>query len=381
MNIERVIYLYQRYQAQRLTEAERSEWEATLSDPFYEQALQQLTEADWQAAKAAAGSLANNQPEQEQIYRYIIGQQQQRSKHIGWRQWLTYAAAVLLTLTVGILLWENGVYEEPQTAAPVVITPGGNKAILTLSDGSVINLRADQDGIVMTGNAIHYSNGGEVISQADPGLAEPKILSLLVPKGGTYQVTLPDGSKVWLNAESTLQYPSRFERALRTVQLAGEAYFEITTDSRRPFRVVTKTQHVDVLGTQFNVTAYDNETAVKTTLVEGSVKVINLQAGTGKLLKPGQQSIVMNNNTEIADVNTEIFTAWKDGYFNFESTPFPEVIEQLARWYDIDIEYRQKPQKKFSGRMKRDVQLTTVLNFLKDLGIPFRMEGHKLIIG
>src|SRR5690606_37156030 len=166
----------------------------------------------------------------------------------------------------------------------------------------------------------------------------------------------------------------------RQVVLAGEAYFEVAEDKGRPFRVTTASQYIEVLGTQFNVSAYPREPAAKTTMVEGSVRVTNTRAGVGNTLVPGQQSVVTDGDTRIIRVSTAQYTAWQDGYFSFDSTPFPEVLEQLARWYDVEIEYVKKPSNSFSGTMKRDVQLESILEFFENAGIRYRMEGRKLII-
>ncbi|SEL96689.1 FecR family protein [Parapedobacter koreensis] len=376
MDQERLIYLYQKYQAKQLTEAEREEWEAAVLDLSQDEAIQRLIDPEWRQAEEAPTAL--HPDEYERIYHYIISHAQQRNTHNRFRNWVPYAAALIFALGLGFFFLDNDPKIEKQQIAQTDILPGGNKAILTLADGRTIDLSAAQSGIIV-GDQITYENGDMVAAIAD-GVPINNNLQLATPKGGTYQVTLPDSTKVWLNAESTLQYPVQFASDKREVSLTGEGYFEVAKDSKRPFLVSTAGQNVEVLGTQFNVTAYPNEPLTKTTLVEGRVKVSNRRSGVVHVLKPGQQGIAAGMDTHVKDVMATQFTAWKDGYFSFAETPFPEVLEQLARWYDIEIVYRQTPHQTFSGKMKRNAQLLSVLDFFEGSGIQFQLEGRKLII-
>ncbi len=380
MDQARLAYLYERYQGNRLTAAEQAEWEAMLLDISRDGELQRLIDRDWhdggdQPALASA-------EEQERIYRYIVGHAQRRGKRVPIRRWLPYAAAaVLLAIGVGaLLLGRQGpaVHQSPPLAQ-TDITPGGNRAFLMLDDGSTVALSAAQSGIVI-GEDITYSDGSKVFGADGNGLAQGAANRLVVPKGGTYQVTLPDGTEVWLNAESTLRYPGRFGSDKRAVSLEGEAYFDVVSDGRRPFVVSTPGEEIEVMGTQFNVTSYPNEPTTKTTLVEGKVKVRNAASGQAFVLDPDQQSVSEGANTRVTQVAAIQFTAWKDGYFFFEKTPFADVLEQMARWYDIEISYHQRPTKTFSGKMKRDAQLATVLDFFEDSGIRFHLDGRTLNI-
>lgn len=375
MDQARLIYLYDKYQAKQLTESEREEWEAAVLDISKDKVIQRLIDPEWQKAEESAIPL--NSDEYDRIYHHIISHMQQRSKRIRLRYWMAYAAALIFVLGIGLTLWERRT-EITVQRTQIDILPGGNKATLTLADGRTIDLNSSQSGIIV-GNQITYENGDMIMPLDGTGLTN-KNLELATPKGGTYQVTLPDGTRVWLNAESTLQYPVQFANDKRLVYLIGEGYFEVAKDSKRPFLVSTANQEVEVLGTQFNVTAYSNETLTKTTLVEGKVKISNVKSGIVHVLKPGQQGVAEGMDTRVKEVNTSQFTAWKDGYFIFEGTPFPEVLEQLARWYDIEIEYQQTPYKTFSGKMKRNAQLLTVLDFFEGWGIQFQLEGRRLII-
>src|SRR5690606_22741368 len=208
--------------------------------------------------------------------------------------------------------------------------------------------------------------------------------ALTTPKGGTYRLTLSDGTNVWLNAASTLRYPAKFTGTERMVELEGEAYFEVSrltrgSDIRVPFRVVSKGQTVEVLGTEFNITAYADEDAVRTTLVEGSVQVVSdgaieTQRPQPVTLRPGQQSVVSPDGTQINSVDVSMFTAWKDGLFSFRETEMSDAMRQLARWYNVDVVYEGAvPETYFFGNIRRDKSLAHALAILKKSGINFRI--------
>ena len=375
----RLTYLYRQYQANALTEEEREEWEAALMDVSNDKTIQDLIDAEWQLAAEEAQQF---KPDSEDTYQYIVGHdQQQRQPRRKLTRWVRYAAAVALLAGGGYLLWgeRTAPRSESRPSIQVVenIAPGGNKAMLTLTDGQVLGLSSEQSGIVM-GDQITYEDG-KVVAELNNGNTDYANFKLVTPKGGTYQVTLSDGTKVWLNADSKLQYPQQFNHE-RRVFLSGEGYFEVTKDPVRSFVVSTPEQEVAVLGTRFNMTAYPGEESAKTTLVEGKVRVANPKSGIMSVLNPGQQGVANGNDLLVKEVNTSQFTAWKDGFFSFDKTPFSEVLEQLARWYDIEILYNKIPAQTFSGRMKRDAQLLSVLDFLEGSGINFQLDGRRLII-
>lgn len=377
MDLQRLKYLYERHRAQTLTADERSEWESVVQGFLYDDAIQELLESDWQQAGTISDASPWEDLAQQRIYEYIVNQEQLKRRRITFRKWMPYAAAAIIVFFIGFFQLYNEKIKKLQPDTQVTILPGGNRATLILADGRSIDLSESQSGIVL-GRELTYGDGSLVLGEES--ISETQQLIMKIPKGGTYQVTLPDGTKVWLNAESILQFPSRFGDTVRLVHLKGEAYFDVTKDNGHPFHVATGNQKLEVLGTQFNITAYDNEAAIKTTLVEGSVKIINLRAGLDNILKPGQQSVIVNEKTDIKAVSIQQFTAWREGFFSFEETPFDEVLEQLARWYDIEIEYRRKPNKTFSGKMKRNARLESVLDFFEGSGILFHLKGRRLII-
>src|SRR5690606_5620690 len=219
-----------------------------------------------------------------------------------------------------------------------------------------------------------------------------EILELTTPRGGTYQITLADGTKVWLNSESKLKYPNKFDATERVVHLEGEAYFEVSSlplmeeggkrHAYLPFSVKTGSQVVDVLGTEFNISAYAEDVDSKTTLVGGSVRVIPTAFGASPMtIKPGQQAVVRGTNISINSVDVQQYIAWKDGLFYFNKTSFDDMIRLIGRWYDIDVEYEGKmPSETFTGKKERNLSLMTMLNILDISDSDIRLEGNKLIV-
>jgi ferric-dicitrate binding protein FerR (iron transport regulator) len=205
--------------------------------------------------------------------------------------------------------------------------------------------------------------------------------TMTVPRGGQYKLTLPDGSRVWLNAASSLKYPVAFSARERIVELNGEGYFEVAATASSPFRVKVRNTQIAVLGTSFNVMAYPDETAIQTTLLTGAVKV--KQGNTEKIIAPGQQAVVNNENGHIAvsETETALATAWKDGQFRFSGNNIPMVLRQVSRWYNIDIVYQGSvPQGHITGKVPRNMKLSGVIRILELSGIRCRQEAGRLLI-
>ena len=307
-----------------------------------------------------------------------------RSTSVGTRyarKWLAYAAAILVVVTAAFWIFRDDQVEDSPKVVELKtadIAPGGNRARLTLADGRTIELREDQAGIVVDDNDIAYLDGTElgqsILSSNDTVDFEVMALTLSTPIGGTYQLTLPDGSKVWLNAASTLKYPSRFIGQERVVELEGEGYFEIANDKKRPFKVLSSGQEIDVLGTEFNVSAYPDEAVTKTTLVEGSLKVVNLQSNMVNNLHPGEQAVVAGSVLRVAKIGIESYVAWKNGYFYFDRLSTKEALAQLARWYDLDVVYEGAPlNTNVFAFIDRNKSLDAVLRSLEKSGLKFRV--------
>jgi len=307
-------------------------------------------------------------------------------KRSSWRRWIPYvAAAAMLVFSIGVWQYRHKMKERTQAESAIAdIDPGGNRAYLTTESGQQISLSAGQSTLVI-GDEINYADGS-LVEGVPNDISTIQNLQLVVPRGGTYQVILADGTKIWLNSGSKLRYPSRFEGAARVVELEGEGYFEVSKSyikvngnkERQPFIVKTSRQNIEVLGTQFNISDYA-ESATKTTLLEGSIAIAVAQQK--KILQPGQQATTFHDELAINKVNVSQVNAWKDGYFDFTDMQLEEVMNQLARWYDIDVTYEGKiPAITFYGTIERDNQLSTVLALLETNNLGYRLQNKKLTI-
>lgn len=262
------------------------------------------------------------------------------------------------------------------------IQPGGNKAMLTLSNGTKINLADLEDGASVKEQGLRISkrSNGELIYEVVGENNTTKGNTIETPIGGQYQVVLPDGTKVWLNASSALEYPLNFSGNERRVVLRGEGYFEVKSDKTKPFRVVSENQIIEVLGTKFNINTYKDESSMKTTLLEGSVRIyVN---GTNKLLKPGEQARVLGDNIEVEKVDSEQATAWYRGDFAFEGTELQAIMRQISRWYDVEVVYRGDiANLKFGGSISRSKDIKEVLKVLSlTQSVNFKLEGRRVFV-
>lgn len=294
-------------------------------------------------------------------------------------------AAALVLILGGLFFFYNQNYGPGRLSSDVVknnILPGKNVAVLTLANGRRINLSDEKSGIIIDASKLTYSDGTS-ITQGE-GLHSNQLthdlISAETPRGGTYQVILPDGSKVWLNAASTLKFPATFSgKSSREVELVGEAYFEIEKDKAHPFKVKTSQQEVEVLGTHFNVNAYVEDGAVKTTLLEGAVKLKH-QRKTA-ILKPGQQGFVTDADFKVVTADLNSVSAWKNGEFVFNGTDLKSLMRQISRWYNVDVVYEQGVKDDvFFGKIKRSADLSKVLKILALGDVHFKIEGRKIIV-
>lgn len=252
------------------------------------------------------------------------------------------------------------------------IEPGSNKATLTFSTGQVINLSNAKSGITINANGVAYSDGTVLNTKLD----QKGSTTLQTPNGGQYYIKLPDGSKVWLNAASTLKFPTTFfTTANRKVDLSGEAYFEVAKDPKHPFIVTTNNQEVEVLGTHFNISGYKGE-PIKTTLLEGSVRI------NGKTtLVPGDQSTNVDNDIKVKQVDTDESIAWKNGEFMFRNEPLENIMQKVARWYDLEVSYENTKVGKqvFGGTISKFGKVSEVLMMLELTGdVHFEVSGRKI---
>lgn len=301
---------------------------------------------------------------------------------------LTGLAAVLFTMRNNN---QKDITGKGRPSSPVYdAAPGKNGAVLTLADGSTLQLDSAGNGTVATqGNTKVVLNNGQLSYEPEKGATINVFNTMTTPRGRQFQLMLPDGSKVWLNAASSITYPVSFTAQERKVTITGEAYFEVShaqdaAGKRVPFLVNAGVCEVEVLGTHFNVNAYNDEASIKTTLLEGKVKVTPA-AGAQQLLLPGQQAIMYHKpageTSPVQTVDVDQVIAWKNGLFNFHKADLPTLMRQLSRWYDVEVVYQGTiPGRLFGGEIERNLQLSQVLKILSKMGVICTIEGKKLIV-
>ncbi|KAA8482776.1 FecR family protein [Arcticibacter tournemirensis] len=306
-------------------------------------------------------------------------------------RWLSAAAFVLVFL--------SGLYYTLQNRNPVLtskaerfkndVLPGTSKATLVLADGRHITLDGKENGELTNeaGVIIKKTKEGQLIydlskSPSSSANASDIIYNIVsTPKGGKYMLMLEDGTKIWLNSASSLRFPVEFIGNTRSVELTGEAYFEVAKNRQKPFLVKSRGTEVKVLGTHFNISSYENDPAVKATLLEGSVEVSNNHKKV--LLKPGNQAGISNTGIKIIEnADTEMEMAWKNGFFQFKDARLKDIMRQLSRWYDVEFEYSGKlPDEEFTGIIAQSVKISKVLEMLEQGGgVAFRIEGRKITV-
>lgn len=301
------------------------------------------------------------------------------------------AAASLLVGTVlfaGIWLGRSAGKEEINLAD---LSPGSNKAILVLPDGKQLNLSQDNETVVLSESQFTYEDGTRILDLKSEFAESSEVAvgtyaSLITPKGGQYQLRLPDGSRVWLNAASTLRYPLVFDNGARIAELEGEAYFEIKpavteNGEKIPFLVKTKGQVIEVLGTSFNVLAYEEDEQTITTLLEGSVRVQDERTGSRLDMIPGEQVLLSEGRFIKQQADVELNVAWKEGFFQFKRADIQTVMREISRWYDVDVRYEGVPDDiSITGKTYRNVNASQALEILQHLDIPFRIEKNEIVI-
>jgi ferric-dicitrate binding protein FerR (iron transport regulator) len=315
-----------------------------------------------------------------------------------YRAWWVAAGAAALMTTAGYFLFNHKQSQTEIVRTPIPqmkpVTPGGNKALLTLANGSVIVLDSAANGaLTQQGKSIVFKKqDGELVYKTEGNSKSQTVAwnTISTPRGGQYQVVLPDGTKVWLNAVSSLRFPASFTANERVVQLTGEAYFEVMKE-RKPFIVDILPPagragggHVEVLGTHFNINAYNDEPVTKTTLLEGSLRVSKEAASV--IIKPGEQAAISGESgkpskimVQTADVEEAV--AWKNGRFQFNNADVETVMREIARWYDVQIEYAGKvPAEKFEGEIPRNSNINEVFKILELSNVHCKIEGRKVTV-
>jgi transmembrane sensor len=304
-----------------------------------------------------------------------------------WPRLISITAACLVLVSVGLFFYKNlnSVADHQQVASKTVAS-GGNKAILKLADGREIVLDSAKMGQLVSqdGTDVVKTDDGQVsfIGSSEEGVtAGNKVNFISIPRGGQYAIVLADGTKIWLNSASSLKFPTAFAKNERVVEITGEAYFEVAKDKARPFIVKTATQSLEVLGTHFNINAYEDEPNVATTLMEGSVRLSSLANGKTQLLKPGQQA-KFKNDFKVSEFDTDIAIDWKNGNFKFAKENIQSIMRKIARWYDVEIIYKGDiTNEGFVGTVPRDKNIEEVLNSLKLTGlINYKISGKQVTI-
>lgn len=321
---------------------------------------------------------------------------------VAGRRWHLPAAAavifILISVSAYLLLSPESAKLETANVIPEKISPqndiapGGNKAVLTLADGSTIVLDSAANGkLTQQGNVrvqklnsglLVYTVDGKQVTENDEAFYN----TISTPRGGQYQVTLADGTEVWLNAESSIRFPVIFTGSERNVEITGEAYFEVAKNKAMPFKVKAHNSEIEVLGTHFNVNAYNDEPSIKTTLLEGSIKVSvpqSIAEQAAKYLEPGQQAGILKSGKISVFDNADIeeVMAWKNGRFQFKSSDLKTILRQIGRWYDVDIEYKGNVDLHFTGQLTRNEYVSKVFEKLELTGeVHLKIEGKKIIV-
>ncbi|WP_114939121.1 FecR family protein [Mucilaginibacter endophyticus] len=380
MDQERIYILIKKYRDNTATATERDE----LLKWYRENAYQ---DAEFPESEEAVG---------EAMLARLNRETRPVKTKVHYFKWVAAASVVLILGIAGVFVSKiTGNKAATQQLAKNDIPPGGNKAILTLANGKKISLTDAGNGQIANQNGIKVTkaaNGQLVYTIIDrsenlPGAAGSNQINtsdfntIETPKGGQYQVVLPDGSKVWLNAYTSLKFPVSFNsQKERRVELSGEAYFEVTHNKELPFRVVTSRQTVEVLGTHFNVNAYTDDAVTKTTLLQGSVRVT--AADSKVILIPGQQAR-LTNTLDVSEANTTEAIAWKNGYFNFDDEKLENIMRSVSRWYNVDVVFEDQSLKKetFGAVTTRFANITTLLKMMEQTGdARFSIQGNTITV-
>jgi len=388
-NAQRIVYLVSRYIDGTIDFAqlqELDEWRKTAKEN--EVLFQQLIDQEKQKAAIERMQAYDSPASLEKIKSLITASKEQQATYKTLWAKLLVAASVIAVIGISVFMYQRKPISQ-QTASlkphPTFVAPGSDKAVLVLANGKKVLLTKQASGVIAVQAGVQVSNSknGQLVYtgnlKATNNNMNIAFNTIETPRGGKYQLQLPDGTKVWLNAASSLRYPVAFSGSTRDVELTGEAYFEVAKDKTKPFTVNASSQKVTVLGTHFNINAYKDEPRIATTLLEGSVKVTYGESHA--LLVPGQQSSLRGEQLTVAKTDTYLATAWKDGKLAFLRTDLKTVLRQISRWYNIDVEYIGKtPQFSISGDVSRDADLSAMLRILEIYDVHFTQQGRKLII-
>lgn len=388
----RIQYLLEQYTGNRATEEEISELMLWIESGNDEDLVRQHVLELWNSGDKA---LTGPGLEWKNFYEKKINPRQTGKRSRIIQRWISIAA-LLIVVAGTYFTWHTlqHVKTSPSIAtqnskAHNIIGPAKDRAILTRANGSKIILDTAPNGEIAIEEGINVvKDRGELVYKVDHVPETVTYNTLTTPKGGKYRLMLADGTRVWLNAVSSIHFPTAFNESQRRVEVTGEAYFEVTHNPGKPFIVSVKGMEVEVLGTHFNINAYDDEDLTRTTLLQGRVKV---NKGLNKVfLSPGQQAVTTSKQQTtdlrvINDVDVDDVMAWKEGYFNFDHSNITRILREFSRWYDIEVQCEPGvgEQHKFFGIVSRNTSLTSALKVLKTGGPPninYRIEGKKLMV-
>jgi len=394
----RLKYLFQRHRSGEATAAERREFMDIVRAGDHEADLQQLIDEQIENTGLQEQGDTIPLPEEnaDRIFSRIVAAGREQTAdtsgapvHRISRRWMGWAAAaVVLAAVAGITLLTSREHPVPVAVSQPEkydAAPGKKAAVLTLANGQQIALDSAATGTISRQGNMAVINMKGILAYnsttaTTSGITKEITYNTLTTNAGNqYQLVLPDGSRIWLNAASSVKFPVNFSSKERSVEIAGEAYFEVASDVRRPFLVHYRDMTIQVLGTHFNVNAYADEQAVATTLLEGSVKVIRGEDHT--LITPGQQVQMSGKGMRVvSDVNTEEVVAWKDDQFYFRRTEIRSIMRQLARWYNVTVDYEgRETEERFYAKIPRSAPLSEVLKALSMTGKVHFRTGQRTV--
>lgn len=385
LNQQDILLLIEKYQSGNATEAEKQlldEWYHSFNDSEVELMVDEMPQ---HFGERLRNKILETVRAKEKIKTV-------RSRKI-W--YIPAAAAVFLIVMTVYVFFASKSSNQPKTEYAQStktndVAPGGNKAILTLANGTTVVLDSMSNGVINQQGAIKIQKSGKgslvYTVNGNPAIIKNNIAynTISTPRGGQYQIKLADGTIVWLNAASSIRFPITFVGSERRVEITGEAYFEVAKNKSMPFKVKAASSEIEVLGTHFNVNAYDDESCIRTTLLEGSVKVsVPLNNRPATFLQPGQQASINTAGKILVnrDVDMEEVLAWKNGLFQYKGTDLQTILRQVSKWYDIDVEYRGDVNPHFTGQLKRELYASKVFEKLALTGeVHFKIEGKKVIV-
>lgn len=397
MEDQRLKYLLEIYSSNKATDSEISELNKYLDEGIYEEQVKNFilnkleeNKGDNQIPREVSedilSSIFDTAPKSSNINNPV------EKNQIVLRNWKSWLTAAMIIFVIGFIAypWLQPEVKESLAKQDSVIDfpPGTDQAMLTLWDGTLVQLNnvIDSTALHNAGLTINSSEG-EIVSNSNSNSIGYN--TLVTPLGGQYKIVLPDGSRAWLNAGSSIRFPTTFAGSERSVSISGEVYFEIQTNKQKPFIVQVKNDisgndmEVKVLGTHFNISSYPDDPTINTTLVEGSIEV--RKGATKKLLSAGQQARISNNsdsqNVLVETVDTESVIAWKDGVFEFNGN-LQDILRQISRWYNVDVQYENEiSNRAFIGTIARDNKISEVLKILELTGeVQFEIEENTVIV-